>query len=73
MKTLYIRSQDKHKLVKFAQCLSVTNNNAIVDDIGNILGTYRTTYDAAKVLDEIQEVLTKSLGETIVYQMPSKK
>lgn len=73
MKTLYIRSQDKHKLVKFEQCLSVTNNNSIVDDIGNILGTYKTTYDAVKVLDEIQEVLRKSLSETIVYQMPSKK
>lgn len=72
MKTLYIRSQDKYKLVKFKQCLSVTNNNAIVDDIGNILGTYITTYDAVKVLDEIQEVLTKSLGETIVYQMPQR-
>jgi len=43
-----------------------------MDGNGNMLGTYKTTYDAVKVLDEIQEVLTKSLGETIVYQMPSK-
>ena len=73
MKTLYIRSQDTYRLVKFDRSLSISNNNSIMDGYGNMLGTYKTTYDAIKVLDEIQEILTKSLGETIVYQMPSKK
>lgn len=73
MKTLYIRSQDTYRLIKFDRSLSISNNNSIMDGNGNMLGTYKTTYDAVKVLDEIQEVLRKSLSETIVYQMPSKK
>ena len=73
MKTLYIRSQDTYRLVKFDRGLSISNNNSIMDGNGNMLGTYKTIYDAAIVLDEIQEVLTKSLSETIVYQMPAKK
>lgn len=73
MKTLYIRSQDTYRLIKFDRSLSISNNNSIMDGNGNMLGTYKTTYDAVKVLDEIQEALTKSLSDTIVYQMPSKK
>ena len=73
MKTLYIRSQDTYRLIKFDRSLSISNNNTIMDGNGNMLGTYKTKYDAVKVLDEIQEVLRTSFSETIVYQMPSKK
>ena len=72
MKQLYIRIQDTYRLIKFDRSLSISNNNSIMDGNGNMLGSYKTTYDAVKVLDEIQEVLTKSLGETIVHQMPRK-
>lgn len=73
MRTLYIRSQDTYRLVKFDRSLSISNNNSIMDGYGNTLGSYLTTYDAVKVLDEIQKVLTTSLGEVAVYQMPPKK
>ena len=52
MKTLYIRSQDTYRLIKFDRSLSISNNNSIMDGNGNMLGTYKTTYDAVKEIKE---------------------
>lgn len=79
---LWIRSQDKLKLVKVNYVYVIENKiNSFsiygeTIDSGPIIGTYKTKERALEVLDEIQKLLkTAELNDdinVIVYKMPKK-
>ena len=77
---LWIRSQDKMKLVKVNYCYIMDRQDhfTIIGetiDSGPIVGTYATKERALEVLDEIQNLmrsLTVSNLKIIQYDMPNE-
>ena len=75
---LWIRSQDKMKLVKVNYCYIMDQQDhfTIIGetiDSGPIVGTYKSKERALEVLDEIQDLmrsLTDSDLKIIQYEMP---
>lgn len=75
---LWIRSQDKMKLVKVNYCYIMDQQDhfTIIGetiDSGPIIATYKTEERALKVLDEIQEIMTNLADsdlKIIQYEMP---
>ena len=83
---LWIRSQDKTRLVKITQ-VKFVDKESDLDDFKNVirgygvdgfnfrLGTYETKERAIEVLDEIQDLLQNDYAKNvaiIVYQMPEE-
>ena len=74
---LWIRSQDKKRLIKPTelfitigkQLYNEEHNYIIMNEYETTLGTYSTERQALDVLDEIQKVIYQN----IVYQMPEDK
>ena len=81
---LWIRSQDKTRLVKITQ-VKFVDKESDLDDFKNVirgygvdgfnfrLGTYETKERAIEVLDEIQDLLQNAYvgnSNRLVYQMP---
>lgn len=77
---LWIRSQDKMKLVKVNYCYIMDQNDhfTIIGetiDSGPIIATYKTKKRALEVLDDIQDLmrsLTDSDLKIIQYEMPKE-
>ena len=82
---LWIRSQDKEKMLIVKEVFYVLQDNSIVchlDGIPNILGKYETKERALEVLDEIQKKLMDFKVEfndsgvtykdvsVLIYEMP---
>lgn len=77
---LWIRSQDKTKLVKVDNIVYMDSSedyekevHSLWNDCKGILGTYETKERALEVLDEIQKIFynnQKYINNVVVYQMP---
>ena len=73
---LWVRSQDRKKLVK-CEAFYIFNNNdgtfSILDDNTDfVLGTYKTEKDAIKILDYIYNLICNTIQD-IMYNMPENK
>ena len=77
---LWIRSQDKTKLVKVDNIAYMDSSedyekevHSLWNDCKGILGTYKSKERALEILDEIQKIFynkQKYINNVVVYQMP---
>ena len=65
---LWIRSQDRNKLIKFNGVV-LTPSGCSIYPIGlnGTLGTYESEYRAKEVIDEIQDVMLCKFSNNAIY------